>query len=207
LDNQGGLFSAPMKSVLNVGGGSKAIALPPHYHGWQHVLLDVDPKGNPDIVLDARALHTLPPVTYDAVFCSHNLEHYHRHHGADVLRGMNHVLKADGFLEIQVPDVGEVMRLAVQNRLDLDDILYDSPRGPILLRDVLWGYHVEIEQSGRDYYAHKTGFTPKSLVNFIIPLGFPFYAIRQENLEITAIFFKQHPSEDQQRLLGFRYQS
>lgn len=195
-----------MKSVLNVGGGSKAIAIPPYYDGWQHVLLDVDPKGHPDIVLDARMLHTLPPADYDAVFCSHNLEHYHRHHGVEVLRGAHHVLKPDGFLEIRVPDVSETMRLAVQNNLDLDDILYHAPCGPILLRDVLWGYHVEIEQSGRDYYAHKTGFTPKSLVNFVVPIDFPIYAVRQRNLEIAAIFFKQPPTEEQQKLLGLKLQ-
>ena len=196
-----------MKSVLNVGGGSKAIPIPAHYQGWQHILLDIDPKGDLDIALDARSLHTLAPSTYDAVYCSHNLEHYHRHHGLEVLRGMHHVLKPDGFLEIRVPDVGEVIRLAAQKQLDLDDVLYHSPSGPILFRDVLWGYHVEIERSGRDYYAHKTGFTLKSLVSFVTPIGFPIYASRQENLEITAVFFKQPPTEEQQRLLNLRSQT
>ena len=193
-----------MKSMLNVGGGSKAVPIPLHYQGWQHTLLDIDPQGGVNIALDARLLHTLPPATYDAVYCSHNLEHYHRHHGAEVLRGMHHVLKPDGFLEIRVPDVGEVMRLAIQNRLDLDDVLYHSPSGPILLRDVLWGYHVEIERSGHDYYVHKTGFTLKSLVNFVTPIGFPVFATRQENLEIIAVFFKQPPSDELQRLLNLK---
>ncbi len=193
-----------MKSVLNVGGGSKAIPIPPHYQGWRHILLDVDPKGGCDITLDARLLRTLPPSSYDAVYCSHNLEHYHRHHGVEVLRGMHHVLKPEGFLEIRVPDAGEVMRLAIQNRLDLDDVLYRSPAGPILLRDVLWGYHVEIERSGQDYYAHKTGFTLKSLVNFVTPVGFPVFATRQENLEIIAVFFKQPPADELQRLLNLK---
>jgi SAM-dependent methyltransferase len=192
-----------MKSVLNVGGGSKAIDIPPHYAGWQQLLLDVDAKGNPDIVLDARKLGTLPAATYDGVYCSHNLEHYHRHDWLEVLRGMHHVLKVDGFLEIRVPDVGEAMRMAVARNFDLDDVLYVAPCGPILLRDVLWGYHVEIEQSGHDYYAHKTGFTPKSLIDFVVPVGFPVYAIQSQGLEILAVFFKQHPSEEQQRQFGF----
>lgn len=193
-----------MKSVINVGGGTKAISIPPQYDGWQQILLDMDPKGSPDIVLDARQLHTLAPGTYDAAFCSHNLEHYHRHHGVEVLRGIHHVLKADGFLEVHVPDVGEVIRLVAQNNLDVDDHLYTAPCGPILVRDVLWGYHVEIERSGRDYYAHKTGFTPKSLVNFVAPLGFPFQVVRRQNLAIAALFFKQHPTEEQQRLFGIK---
>lgn len=191
-----------MKSVLNVGGGSKAIPIPSHFQGWQHSLLDIDPNGGCDIALDARLLHTLPPCGYDAVYCSHNLEHYHRHHGLEVLRGMHHVLKPDGFVQIRVPDVGEVMRLAIQNQIDLDDVLYQSPSGPILLRDVLWGYHVEIERSGRDYYAHKTGFTRKSLIHFVTPVGFPLHVIWQVNLEINAVFFKQAPSEEQKRALN-----
>ena len=32
-----------MKKVLNVGGNSKAIPLPPQYAGFDHVLLDIDP--------------------------------------------------------------------------------------------------------------------------------------------------------------------
>ena len=68
--------SAPGPRVLNVGGGSKDIPLPPHYAGWEHVLMDIDPKGQPDLVCDARELPALPAGQYDAIFCSHNLEHY-----------------------------------------------------------------------------------------------------------------------------------
>jgi len=63
-----------MKKVLNVGGNSKAIPLPPQYEGWDHVLLDIDQKGNPDVLCDARELITLPESVYDSVYCSHNLE-------------------------------------------------------------------------------------------------------------------------------------
>jgi len=59
-----------MKKVLNVGGNSKAIPLPPEYAGWDHLLLDIDPKGNPDVVCDARELMTLPAAQFDAVYCS-----------------------------------------------------------------------------------------------------------------------------------------
>ena len=69
-----------MNKVLNVGGNNKSIALPPHFAGWEHILLDIDRKGNPDIVLDARKLTQLAPAAYDAVYCAHNLEHYYRHH-------------------------------------------------------------------------------------------------------------------------------
>ena len=64
-----------MKKVLNVGGNNKAIALPPQYADFDHLLLDIDPKGAPDIVCDARQLTTLAASQFDAVYCSHNLEH------------------------------------------------------------------------------------------------------------------------------------
>ena len=36
--------------VLNVGGNSKAIALPPIFDGYEHLLLDIDPTGKPDLL-------------------------------------------------------------------------------------------------------------------------------------------------------------
>jgi hypothetical protein len=44
----------PTKRLLNVGGGSKSIPSPAEYAGFDHVLLDVDPAGQPDIVLDGH---------------------------------------------------------------------------------------------------------------------------------------------------------
>ena len=44
----------PAKRLLNVGGGSKSIPIPAEYEGFDDVLLDVDPAGQPDIVLDGR---------------------------------------------------------------------------------------------------------------------------------------------------------
>ena len=58
-----------MKKVLNVGGNSKAIPLPPQYSEFEHLLLDIDPKGSPDIVCDARNLTTLESGQFDAVYC------------------------------------------------------------------------------------------------------------------------------------------
>ncbi len=88
-----------MRKVLNVGGNNRAIPLPSIYEEWVQLLLDIDPKGQPDVLCDARAMTDLPASTYDSVYCSHNLEHYHRHEVPKVLAGFRHVLKADG-LEI-----------------------------------------------------------------------------------------------------------
>lgn len=194
--------SAGVRKVLNVGGNNKQIRLPPQYSGWENVLLDIDPKGKPDIVCDARQLSQLPPATFDAVYCSHNLEHYYRHDVPKVLAGFSHVLKAGGFAHIIVPDIGEVMRIAVQKKIDIDDVLYQSALGPITVLDVMYGLGTEIEESGNDFFAHKTGFTQKSLPEMLIRCGFPHVYSGAANLEVRAFAFKEEPDGLARKLLG-----
>ena len=184
-----------MQKVLNVGGNNKTIPLPSQYLGWQHVLLDIDPRGKPDVVCDARELTTLPADAYDSVYCSHNLEHYHRHEVRKVLAGFAHVLKPNGFAYIRVPDMGEVMRQVVARNLDIDDQLYMSAGGPITVRDVIYGYGIEIEESGNDFYAHKTGFTQKSLMSVMKSSGFGWVFTGTGNLEVMAVAFINKPDE------------
>jgi len=182
-----------MKTLLNVGGHSKAIALPGQYQQFRQLLLDIDPKGSPDIVCDARRLTELEAAGFDAVYCSHNLEHYYRHEVPQVLAGFLHVLKPGGFAHIRVPDILAVMRKTVENELDLEDTLYQAKAGPIMVLDVLYGYSVEIERSGRDFYAHKTGFSEKSLLNALKKAGFSHIYMGLGNLEINAVAFKGPP--------------
>jgi SAM-dependent methyltransferase len=185
-----------MKKVLNVGGNSKAIPLPPQYAEFEHVLLDIDPTGMPDIVCDARKLTTLDSQQFDAVYCSHNLEHYYHHDVAKVLAGFLHVLKNGGVAHIRVPDIGEVMRVSVEKNLDIEDVLYQSSLGPIMVMDVIYGYTVQIEQSGQDFFAHKTGFTQKSLLKALTLAGFThLFRILGEaqSLEINVLAFKGEP--------------
>ena len=184
-----------LKKVLNVGGNSKAIPLPPQYFGFEHLLLDIDPTGSPDIVCDARALTTLGTGQFDAVYCSHNLEHYYRHDVKRVLAGFLHVLKDGGFADILVPDLHEVMRTTLERDLDIEDVLYQSSAGPIMVLDVIYGYGIEIEKSGKEYFAHKTGFTKKSLMNALLSAGFSKVYCAVGNLEIRALAFKGKPDQ------------
>lgn len=183
------------RRLLNVGGNSKAIPLPPIYSGWEHLLLDIDPSGVPDVVCDARQMTSLPAATYDAVYCSHNLEHYFRHDVPKVLAGFRHVLKPEGFVHLRVPDIGAVMKTAVQKNLDIDDLLYQSPAGPITVRDVIYGWGREIERSGNDFFAHKTGFTSNSLAAVLQAAGFANIFIGTGNLEVIAYAFTGKASE------------
>lgn len=187
------ISTAHVRKVLNVGGNTKNIPIPDAYQGWQHDLLDIDPRGNPDVVCDARMMMQLPAAQYDAIYCSHNLEHYYRHDVLKVLAGFRHVLKDDGFVQIIVPDMAEVMKRMIDRGLDIEDELYISQSGPIRVSDVIYGYAVEIERSGDEFYAHKTGFTEKSLVAQLKASGFSTVIPAFGELEIMALAFKNGP--------------
>ncbi len=203
------LRAEPSKSdrrVLNVGGNNKAIAIPPYYDGFEHVLADIDPAVKPDLLIDARALGSSAAAQFDAVYCSHNLEHYFAHDVPKVLCGFNHVLKTDGFAEIRVPDLSALMRHVVERNLELDDVLYKTEAGHVIaVRDVIYGWAREIERSGQDFYAHKTGFTPGTLKRALNGAGFPVVVFRPgRQFEILAFAFKAMPGEAHRELLGLR---
>jgi len=194
-----------MPTLLNVGAGSKHKEIPSHYTGWEHRRLDIDPGCGADIVCDARELRErVPPASCDAVYCSHNLEHYYPHDGERVLLGFVHVLKPDGFAEIRVPDIGEVLRAVASRGLDLEDELYASPAGPIRVLDVVYGWQEEIARSSKEFYAHKTGFTAKSMARALSQAGFAtaFLVPPMAMYELRVFAFRQAPTEVQRRLLG-----
>ena len=178
---------------LNVGGNSKAVEVPPHFNGWQHHLLDIDPRGGADLVCDARKLaEAVAQGTYDAIYCSHNLEHYYRHDVDRVLHGFLHALKPGGFAEIRVPDIGALIKLLAHNDMDIEQEVYKSPAGAINAHDVFYGYGPEIEASGQDFYAHKTGFTRDSLLRALATNGFgEIYFVKPlAAIELHAFAFK-----------------
>ena len=196
-------LAAGSPCVLNVGGASKAISLPGHCAGWGHVLLDIAPGKDVDLVLDARGLGQLPASVFDAVCCSHNLEHYYPHEVPLILAGFAHVLKGDGFAEIRVPDLDSVLRTMVERGLDVEDTLYQSRSGPISVRDVLYGMGSAIA-SGKVYFAHKTGFTGRSLRKVLDASGFAeLHELAPiAGYEIRVAAFRCAPSLAQRGALG-----
>lgn len=191
-----------MKRVLNVGGNARNIALPPVFEGWEQVWLDIDPAVQPDVVCDAREMSGLPAHSYDAVYCSHNLEHYHQHEVPRVLGGFRHVLRPEGFAYIRVPDIAEVMQIVVERDLDVDDVLYTSPAGPVTVHDVIYGYGAEIRQSGNDFFSHKTGFTSKSLTRVLQDAGFKHVYWGSAGIELGSFAFVVEPDAATKTLLN-----
>ncbi len=91
-----------------------------------------------------------------------------------------------------VPDIGELIKLLAKLDLDLEQELYSSPAGPISAHDMIYGYGPEIEASGQDFYAHKTGFSADSLVRALrlADFGEIFLAPPPTALELHVFAFK-----------------
>jgi SAM-dependent methyltransferase len=203
----GALRVAPepgQRYVLDVGGGHRDVALPKHYAAWRRLMLDINPNADPDVLLDARALGSLPAAQFDAVYCSHNLEHYREHEVAQVLAGFAHVLKPAGFVEIRVPDIQWIARELVENGRELDDTLYTSPAGPIRALDVLYGHSGTIERTGVDFFAHKTGFTRRTLRRALEAAGFShaYFLAPLGRYEIRTVALRAAPGEPHRALFG-----
>lgn len=193
-----------MKKVLNVGGNSKLIPLPDQYKNFEHLLLDIDPTGNPDVLCDSREMHALNASQFDMIYCSHNLEHYYEHDVKKVLSGFMHVLKDGGGVHLIVPDMQEVMKHVVAKNLDITDVLYESALGPIRVLDVMYGYSKQIEGSGVDFFAHKTGFSVKSLFNALNSIGFKNICGASSGFNLVFIGFKGDPSPEILNLFGLK---
>ncbi len=116
-------------------------------------------------------------------------------------------MKADRFADIRVPDLDALMKIYVSRNLDITDVLYQSNAGPITVRDVLYGLGRKIATSGNDFFAHKTGFSPKSLARVLTEYGFPHYRIASSRLEIRALAFTRPPTRDHQELLRLELKS
>jgi SAM-dependent methyltransferase len=158
------------KIVLNVGGGPSR-EVPRVYRGWTQRLLDIDPAVKPDVLCDARQMSRLRPNQYDAIYCSHTLEHFHRHEVPSVLQGFHRVLQPTGFAQIIVPDMNQVFKAIVEGGKDINDVWYTSPGGPITFHDVIYGWGRAVA-NGNAYYCHKTGFTEDSLTSALLRAGY-----------------------------------
>lgn len=171
--------------VLNVGGNSKDIPLPEIYKGWEHILLDIDPKTGADIVCDARDMLKIED-RFDSVYCSHCLEHFYSFDVPKVLKGFKKVLNKGGFVYIRVPDLMEVIKKVVEEHLDLNSVLYESIVGPITALDVIYGLQKEVKRSQHDFFAHKTGYSPKIMRKYLQEAGFKNIYIKQRDLELVV---------------------
>ena len=197
----------PIKTVLNVGCGQRAISilgssLPAE--GWRELRLDIDPKVDPDIVASMTDMTPVPDGSVDAVWSSHNLEHLDPHEAPVALREFLRVLKPGGMLLLTVPDLQAVAKLVAEDRLD--EPLYQSDNGPILPLEVVYGYGPALA-AGNRFMAHRSGFTPNLLGRLLQEAGFKPVAIwrRAQAYELQVKAFRPPAPADALEELGLQF--
>ena len=175
-------------NVLNAGSGSR---LARRVHAafptatWRETRLDVDPKSEPDVTGSITDMgDVFGDRSFDAVWCSHVLEHLHIHEVPNALREFNRVLKPDGFALITSPDLETVADVLLKR--GLDHVAYVSSAGPITPLDMLFG-HSDSVARGRTSMAHRTGFTCASLGQLLVESGFPSVLAKRDGFDLWAL--------------------
>ena len=180
---------APLpKRVLNAGSGVRS-ARKLHsvfkQAAWEEIRIDIDQQSEPDIVASITDMKSeCAPLSFDAIWASHVLEHLYAHEVHAALEEFKRVLKSDGFALITSPDLEAVASLILDR--GLQNVAYTSPAGPITPLDMLYGHSASIAR-GSLYMAHKTGFTCASLGQCLIDAGFPVAIVKQQGLDLWAL--------------------
>ncbi len=179
------------KTVLNVGCGYPLRQrLHPHFQGpqWREIRLDLDPAVQPDIVCSITDMSPVETGSVDAIWSSHNLEHLQRHEAPLALAEFMRVLKPQGLLLLTLPDLQQVARLVVEDRLE--DQAYVSASGPITALDMIFGHTASLAR-GNQLMAHRTGFTARTLQRLLVETGFAEITLRQgSSFDLWATAYK-----------------
>lgn len=179
----------PAAKVLNVGSGpvgadSRMTAYFGTKGAWDIVRADIDPGVLPDVVASVTDLGAFADGSFDAVWCSHILEHLFVHETETAAKELFRVLKPAGELYAFVPDVEAAARAVADGRLN--ETLYLSSAGPITPHDIFYGHGAAIA-AGRVAMAHRSGFTPTKLGTLFLEAGFdPVVVHRSSDFEILA---------------------
>lgn len=154
-----------MATVLHVGCGINP--LPDWLTEVEEVRLDVDPDCQPHILASMTDMGEIGP--FDAIYCSHALEHLFPHDVDKALGEFLRVLRPGGKAMIFVPDLEDVQAT--------DEPLFESVSGPISGRDMIYGLPRYVEAS--PFMAHRTGFVRDTLEKVVLAAGFARAEVRR----------------------------
>ena len=160
-----------MKNFLHVGCGKKRKSdlIGFNNDDWKEIRFDIDEKVNPDIVGTLTDMNSVETASVDAIYSSHNIEHLYPHEVPLALNEFNRVLKDDGIVVLECPDLQQVCEAVANDKLL--EPSYESPSGPISPIDMLFGYRPSLAK-GNHYMAHKCGFTYSVLNQAFLQAGF-----------------------------------
>ncbi len=159
---------AARKTVLHVGAGADRRTLHWSFQGWRHLTLDADPACNPDVVGSITDMAAVLDAEAEAVYAAHVLEHVGDHEVPLALAEFLRVLKPDGDVLIQVPDLRQACAAIAAGRGEQP--LYQSPAGPVCPLDMVYGFRGFT--AANPLMAHKTGFTMARLERLLGEAGF-----------------------------------
>jgi hypothetical protein len=189
--------------LVNAGCGPRdGGRLPAMFETWRQLRVDVDPAVAPDVVADITDLSAIPSGSADAVWSAHCLEHLYVHQVGQALGEFHRVLKNDGFACIIVPDLQTIASYIVSDQLD--QVIYESPAGPVTAHDVLFGFGALVAR-GHVSMAHRCGFTPSAMLQHLRKSRFAEMVLRRRpSLELAAIALKKvtGQSDERERLLA-----
>lgn len=138
-----------MPTLLHVGCGGEA--KPEWAVGYDEIRLDIDNTHSPDVLASMTDVGDIGP--FDAIHCSHALEHLAPHEVWTAVSEFRRVLKPGGFAVVFVPDLEGVKPTG--------DVLFVAPCGPITGMDLFYGHMASLPT--RPYMAHRTGFVAETL--------------------------------------------
>lgn len=147
--------------VLHAGAGGSTIP-EQYFKGYEAVTLDIDPECKPDMVGSMVEMTFVPDNCFDGIYTAHTLEHLYPHEVRLCLHNFLRVLRPGGIVMIVVPNLEGVKAT--------EDVLYESPSGPVSGLDMIYGHHRLLE--GRPYMAHHCGFVPETLRGAMESVGF-----------------------------------
>lgn len=165
-------------SLLHVGCGGDPI---PEWaqDKFNEVRFDISPDHNPDIVGCMVNMGSIGP--FDAIHCSHALEHLMPYEVPVALKEFYRVLNPDGFAVVFVPDLEDVRAT--------EEVLFNAPGGPITGLDLIYGLRKVLDQM--PYMAHRTGFVSSTFEQAFRQAGFTRVTIKRlDNYNLMGIAAK-----------------
>jgi hypothetical protein len=179
------------RTLLDLGSGPVGSSrVPRFFEGWRQIRVDAEPAVQPDIVADITDLSAIASSSVNAVWTSHCIEHLFQHEVTVALSEIYRVLNDDGFACILVPDLQTIANYIVSDRMD--DVVYQSPSGPITAHDVLFGHGPAIAR-GHIRMAHRCGFTPSVMARHLNEARFAQSVLRRRPTLELAVVARKSP--------------